>query len=166
MERKPLSYDAIPAALTKVERYRLLNEPECAESICRDILRVEPENQPARIGLILSLTDQFRHGLAKRFEEAVQLSDELYGEYEQAYYKGIIAERRATAHYKQRSPGSGSVTYRWLMKAMTFFDEAEACQSEDNNSAQLRWNTCARMIDRNDDIGPSEDAGAGPELLE
>ena len=58
-ELKPLHPDAVQAALARAERYRLLNEPSEAESICLDILAVEPDNQPARIMLLLSLTDQF-----------------------------------------------------------------------------------------------------------
>ena len=45
---KPLSPSAIPAALAKAERYRLLNEPEQAESICEDILAAQPDNRAAR----------------------------------------------------------------------------------------------------------------------
>ena len=41
-ELKPLSQKPLPAALAKAERYRLLNEPSEAESICQDILAVEP----------------------------------------------------------------------------------------------------------------------------
>ena len=44
---KPLSKDAIPAALAKAERYRLLNESEMAQSICEDVLATEPENRQA-----------------------------------------------------------------------------------------------------------------------
>ena len=44
-ELKPLNKDAIPAALDKAMRYRLLNEPGAAESICLDVLRIDPENQ-------------------------------------------------------------------------------------------------------------------------
>ena len=52
-ELKPLSKNAIPAALAKAERYRLLNEPMQAASICEDVLRVEPDNAAARVALIL-----------------------------------------------------------------------------------------------------------------
>jgi len=48
-ELKRLHKDAIPAALEKAERYRLLNEPGEAESICLDILAVDPDNQRALI---------------------------------------------------------------------------------------------------------------------
>jgi hypothetical protein len=40
---KPISIASIPRALEKAERYRLLNEPEQAESICLDILDAEPD---------------------------------------------------------------------------------------------------------------------------
>ena len=42
---KPISQASITGALAKAERYRLLNEPNEAESICRDILEVEPDNR-------------------------------------------------------------------------------------------------------------------------
>jgi len=45
--------------LTKAERYRLLNEPEEAESICRDILDVDPTHEAALVNFLLALTDQF-----------------------------------------------------------------------------------------------------------
>ena len=55
---KPISHDSVAGALAKAERYRLLNEPGEAESICRDILQIEPNNQAALVNLILALTDQ------------------------------------------------------------------------------------------------------------
>ena len=58
-ELKTLSPEAVPAALEKAERYRLLNEPGEAESICRDALEVDPDNQEALVTLLLALTDQF-----------------------------------------------------------------------------------------------------------
>src|SRR6267154_1413558 len=57
-ELKPISAGSVAGALAKAERYRLLNEPSQAESICRDILAVEPENHEALASLILALTDQ------------------------------------------------------------------------------------------------------------
>lgn len=44
-ELKPLSEGAIPKALKKAERYRLLNEPRQAESICQDVLSIDPDNE-------------------------------------------------------------------------------------------------------------------------
>ena len=56
---KPIAKTSIPRALEKAERYRLLNEPRQAESICLDILAVDSSNQAALIILLLALTDQF-----------------------------------------------------------------------------------------------------------
>src|SRR5712664_433657 len=56
---KPISAESIPEALAKVERYRLLNEPSLAESICLDILAIVPRHQQALISLLLARTDQF-----------------------------------------------------------------------------------------------------------
>src|SRR6266853_596016 len=57
-ELKPLSKEAIPKALERADRYRLLNEPAEAESICLDMLEAEPDNRRALSTLILALTDQ------------------------------------------------------------------------------------------------------------
>ena len=46
-ELKPLSPDAVAGALAKAERYRLLNEAAEAESICLDVLAIDPANQAA-----------------------------------------------------------------------------------------------------------------------
>ena len=77
---KPLHKDAIPAALAKAERYRLLNEPGEAESICLDVLQVDPGSQDALVMLILALTDQFpqelpssRSAPARGLPEALRL---------------------------------------------------------------------------------------------
>ena len=43
-ELKSISEQSIPEALAKVERYRLLNEPSLAESICLDILAIVPDS--------------------------------------------------------------------------------------------------------------------------
>jgi len=63
---KLLHKEGIPAALDKAERYRLLNEPAEAESICLDVLAIEPDHQQALITLLLALTDQFEQGIADR----------------------------------------------------------------------------------------------------
>src|SRR4051812_37800360 len=94
---KTLSREGIPLALEKAERYRLLNEPEQAESICQDILAVDPDNQVALVMLLLALTDQFRDGPAECFTEAQAVVARLRGEYERLYYQGLIWERRGYA---------------------------------------------------------------------
>jgi hypothetical protein len=143
-ELKPIHQEAIPRSLEKAERYRLLNEPEQAESICRDILRVDPENQPALIMLLLALTDQFDKGLpATRPRE---LLSRLHGEYERAYYAGIICERKARAQLNQGLPGAGYAAYDSLREAMSRYEKAEAMRPPGNDDATLRWNACARTI--------------------
>src|SRR6266571_5883050 len=90
---KPISVESIPEALAKVERYRLLNEPGLAESICLDILTIAPDHQQAAIALLLARTEQFGHGVA--VEAAREVLTRLQGDYERAYYEGIIWERMA-----------------------------------------------------------------------
>ena len=154
---KPLSRSAVAAALEKAERYRLLNEPTDAESICRDVLEVDPQNQAALINLVLALTDQFAIGLAERLREAKEAAARLSGRYEQAYYAGIICERAAKFHHRRGTPASGHIAYDLLRQAMSFYETAEKDRPPDNDDALLRWNTCARIIMRHPEIKPADE---------
>jgi hypothetical protein len=161
---KPIDPAAIPKALDKAERYRLLNEPEEAESICLDVLAVEPDNQRALITLLLALTDKFRNHEVDGFTRALALLPKIDGEYERCYYAGLIRERRGSAHLDHRGPGSGEHAYDWLVEAMEWYEKAEALRPPHNDDAILRWNTCARLIQRHD-LKPRSEA-AEPMLLE
>jgi hypothetical protein len=145
-ELKQLSADAVPAALEKALRYRLLNEPGTAESICHDVLSIEPENQQALVTLLLALTDRFGKGYAVGITQAQEVLSHLHDPYERAYYAGIICERRATAQLKQGHPGSGHDAYELLREAMTWYEKAEGLRPAKNDDPLLRWNTCARLI--------------------
>src|SRR5262249_30228332 len=151
-ELKPLSATAVQAALEKAERYRLLNEPTDAESICRDVLDVEPANQEALINLILALTDQLGVGHADRVREAHETAAQLQGRYEKAYYSGIICERAAKSHHRRGTPASGTIAYELLRQAMNWFETAEKVRPPGNDDAPLRWHTCAPFIMRPPDI--------------
>ena len=144
---KPLSKDAIPAALAKAERYRLLNEPGEAESICLDVLQADPRNDDARIMLLLALTDQFpQESSAKAVTRAGELAQELPDPYERAYYSGMIRERRAKAGIQRGYYGASSSAITWLREAMSFYERAEAIRPAGNDDSLLRWNACARLL--------------------
>src|SRR6476659_356742 len=93
MDLKRISKASVPRALGLCERYRLLNEPDQAESICLDILDVDPANQDAIRMLLLSLTDQFGLKRADLFKEAERVAQDLSNPYERAYFSGIVYER-------------------------------------------------------------------------
>ena len=151
-ELKPISPDAIPEALAKVERYRLLSEPWQAESICLDVLRIDPANEQALIMLLLSLTDQFGKGVAAA--SAREVLPKLATEYDREYYAGIIAERWADELLRKGSPGAGFTAYQSLREAMQHYERAEAMRPPGNDDALLRWNTCARLLMRNPELRP------------
>jgi len=151
---KPLSREAVPRALEKAERYRLLKEPEQAESICQDVLLIEPDNQKALVTLLLALTDQFL-GMHRTVEEARELLPRLSGEYEQTYYAGIICERRARALLAKAGPGSGFVAYDFFQQALAWYRKAEASRPAGNDDALLRWNTCVRVLERHAELQPA-----------
>jgi hypothetical protein len=160
---KPLSTDAIESALAKAERYRLLNEPGEAESICLDVLAIAPDHQPAQIALLLALSDQFddASGAAGR---AQQLAAGLAGEYERFYYRGLIAERRAKAHIQRGAAATGA--YEWLIDALDCFEQAERVRPTGNDDAILRWNACVRLLQRHPHLRPAAESREEPQFLE
>ena len=164
-ELKAVSPEAVARALAKAERYRLLNEPGEAESICRDVLQVEPDNQEALTTLTLALTEQF-HDDASTVVQALTTVGRLRDEYARAYYTGIIAERRAKARLRLGMPGSGPQAYEWLRDAMTWYEKAEAIRAAGNDDARLRWNACARLIMRDRHLVPIGEERGEPLLLE
>jgi hypothetical protein len=141
---KALRAVAIPAALERAERYRLLNEPAQAESICLDILEADTGNQQALILLLLSFTDQFTD--SHYITRATALLPRLTDEYHRAYYQGIVYERRARTQLHRTAPGGGNTAYHLLRVAMQCYETAERIRPGDNDEAILRWNTCARTI--------------------
>ncbi|MEO6193882.1 MAG: hypothetical protein ABIS20_12790, partial [Thermoanaerobaculia bacterium] len=121
---KPLSREAIPAALEKAQRYRLLNEGLEAESICRDILAAEPGNQEAIITLVLALSDQLEERANPCLEQAKQLLPQIADEYGRSYYAGILCERRAKAQLKRGGLHAGHIAHDWFKEAMAHFEKA------------------------------------------
>lgn len=165
-ELKRLSGEGIASAMEKAERYRLLGEPWQAESICRDIEAADPDNQEALVLLLLSITDQFgTEGPGERIADAREVLERLSGDYERAYYEGIFWERRATAQLARPRAGAGPIVYQHLRRAMGRYEEAESLRPAGDESALLRWNTCARLIMSRDEVQP-EPAGRGESFLE
>jgi len=156
-ELKTLSPEAIDRSLEKAERYRLLNEPEEAESICLDVLAVAPDNRQALVTLLLALTDQFPRGPAECIRRAQELVPRFDGEYDRAYYAGIICERRANARLSGQAAGSQAVAYDLYRQAMRWYERAEELSPYGNEDALLRWNTCARQIMRHKLVPAAED---------
>jgi hypothetical protein len=65
--------------------------------------------------------------------------------YEKAYYTGIVYERRAKATLEK----GGLQAYELFTTAMDWFEKAEQIRPAGNDDAILRWNGCARIINRN-----------------
>jgi len=163
-ELKPISAAGIGEALEKAERYRLLNEPALAESICLDVLFIDPDNQQARVMLLLALTDQFGHGVAAN--QARELLPGLNNEYDQQYYAGIIWERSAHAQLRIGSPNAAFTAYAAFRQAMECYEKAAIRRPPGNDDALLRWNTCVRILMRNPNLRPRPDEAYEPVLGE
>ena len=161
-ELKQISKDSIARAIAKAERYRLLNEPQEAESICRDVLAVDPENQEVQVMLLLSITDQFGKRADAGVGQASEIARKLAGEYERAYYSGIISERWIKSQL--RGGTHASHASGWFLETMDFYQKAMALSPAGNNDAVLRWNACVRFMGRDPSLQshpeePADEAG-------
>ena len=161
---KPISREAIPAALEKARRYRLLNQPVQAESICLDVLAADENHAEALVTLFLALTDQFERHLQPAFDRARTLLPRLPDEYARWYYEGLLCERRGKAHLRSGNPMSGTMAYEWIQRAMSFFERAEAVRPAGDDDAVLRWNSCARLRMANEKIRPAPSDDDEPPL--
>lgn len=161
-ELKRISRESIPAALLKAERYRIINDPSSAESICLDVLEVDSRNQEALTTLLLAITDQFTDGPAQGARRAQELLPRLEDEYKRLYYAGIVAERCAKAHLRRGAMGSGDLAYHWFHDAMQWYEKAEARRPAGNDDAMLRWNTCARILGRDERVRPRLEESSAP----
>jgi hypothetical protein len=161
VEIKLLSREGIPGALDKALRYRLLGQPWEAESIYLDVLQADSTNQPALVGLLLALTDQFEQHLSGIVGRAQEVVPRISDDYERAYYTGIISERRAKAVLHRGRPGADRMAHSLLREAMAWFERAEALRPPGDDDALLRWNACARLLQRH----PNGDA-SGDERFE
>lgn len=161
---KPISKEAIPSAIQKAERYRLLNESWAAESICRDVLEIDPENQDVLVMLVLALTDQLASGHAVVMKTVREILPRITDPYQRAYYTGIASERSGQAHMLRGGMGSGGIAYDALKDAMSWYEKAEAIRPAGNDDAILRWNTCARLISSNSQLAPHVESAYEPAL--
>lgn len=164
---KKISVEAVPAALARAERYRLLNEPEEAESICEDVLAADPGNLEARITLILALTEQFKQNEPVLVARAQALAAGLDTEYARAYYSGLVAERHTRALIARGGPGAGLPAGDWLRSAMRAFERADEIGAPGNDDARLRWNACVRLAERHPHlVTPAEEERGALLMLE
>lgn len=151
---KPITPDGIAGALAKAERYRLLNDPEGAESICLDVLDVDPANQRALVMLLLARTDQIEYTLGTGVAKAREVLPRLEAEYERAYYAGLICERRGQAQLRSTTIGASIAAYDWFVEAMECYERAERLRPPGNDDALLRWNACARALNDHPQVRP------------
>lgn len=161
---KPISKEAIPRAIQKAERYRLINQSWAAESICRDILEVDPTNQQVLVMLVLALTDQLAEGHATAMKEVKEILPRITDTYQRFYYTGITSERSGQAYLHRGGMGSGSMAYDALRHAMTWYEKAEEIRPAGNDDAILRWNTCARLINAHSHLAPLAESTYEPAL--
>ena len=148
-ELKPLTARNLTAAIELAMHYRDLNQPEEAESICRDVLAVAPDDQDAWRTLGLALTDRFPSAWMTLFDEACAAFGKLSSEYERVYYAGIAWERYAKA---QLEAGRAQNAIHAFEEALQRFETAERLAPPDEPSPILRYNRCVRALTSHPDL--------------
>lgn len=144
-ELKTISAGAIDAAVAKAEQYRLLNQPEQAESICLDILAVDDGHQEARRILVLAMTDQFAESAtSSRVKQARRHAQSLGDPYDRDYFRGLVHEREGRAYLSKGL--RSSFAYECFREALDCFEAAAQQRPAGNDDAILRWNSCVRTI--------------------
>ena len=117
---------------------------------------MEPDHNEALIVLILAMSDNLDDGYRISDKRIEDLLEKLESDYERAYYTGLVAERRGLAKIRSQNPGSSYVAYECLTTAQRHFEEAIKLSHSTGGEATLRWNTCARLIERNN-LAPRPD---------
>ena len=152
---KSMSIGAVDKALERAEHYRLLNDPAQAESVCLDVLEVDPENQRCLTVLLLAMTDQFVEGAPHAGEKKTrEYLGRMKDEYRRVYYTGIVHERKARAFLARGL--SGVFAYESFVEAMAWYEKAEPLRPAGTDDPILRWNNCVRSIQRRN-LRPIED---------
>jgi tetratricopeptide (TPR) repeat protein len=154
LKLKTISKSGIPEAIAKAELYRYLNEPEEAESICRDVLAADPKHMLGLRTLGLAITDQFTGGPSDRYAEVETIFQSLVDAYERLYYTGLLCERRVKAQLRDgRAPHT---LLPLLEKALQCFADADKIHPPGNDDAILRWNRCVRLLRSQPDFEAEE----------
>jgi tetratricopeptide (TPR) repeat protein len=151
-ELKRLGEKNLDAAIELAKHYRDLNQPEEAESICRDVIAVAPGNIEAWKTLGLALTDRFPSHWMTLFDEACAAFKRLPTEYERVYYVGVAWERYAKA---QVLAGNCQNAIHAFEEAMERFEKAEEIGPADEPAPILRFNRCVRALDDGDMVRAS-----------
>jgi tetratricopeptide (TPR) repeat protein len=148
-ELKRLGARNLQSAVNLAKHYRDLNQPEEAESICRDVLDVAPENEEALRTLGLALTDRFPTAWMSLFDEACATFAKLPRAYERMYFTAIAWERYAMA---QLAAGRAHNALHAFEEALKGFEKADSLGSPDDPAAILHYNRCVRVLTTNRDV--------------
>jgi tetratricopeptide (TPR) repeat protein len=142
VELKRLPRESLPAAIERAAHYRDLNQPDEAESICRDVLDVDGDHQTAWRLLGLAMTDRFLTGPVGLLELAIEAFEHLTDEYDRVYHEGVAWERAAKAHLERGEAHSAVTSFE---SALQFFERAGNMKPGSPDPV-LRWNRCVRLL--------------------
>jgi len=147
-ELKHLTPKSLPEAIERAKHYRDLNQPEEAESICRDVLDVDPKHQEATKTLGLALTDRFPREWKNLFDEALAVFARLPGDYERTYYAGVSWERLAKALLDAHQLHNAAHAFESALERYGRAMEIDPASPD----PILRWNRCVRVLRKHPDV--------------
>ena len=163
---KPISHDSVAGALAKAERYRLLNEPNEAESICRDILEIEPGNQagPGQSHPGADRPDSARrHAFADALATVVAPATRPTTAPTTPASRGSAGPRRATA----AAATAPSARLRMDRQGPASYSRQPSRSApRGNDDALLRWNACVRFLNHHRELAPAVEDIAEPIISE
>lgn len=151
---KRITREGIATALQKAHRYRVLNDSAAAESICLDVLAVDPQNEEALVMHVLTITDQFVAGRAEDLKRAESAVERLADAYKKWYYRGIVCERWAKGLIARNVPRGEQMAWDWVERAFEAYAAADKIKAPGNDEAILRWNACVRLLETHPAVRP------------
>ena len=102
--------------------------------------------------IVLALTDQFGKNLKVALHHAQEVLPRLTDDFHRTYYEGVICERWAKSQLEQGAPGYA--VYEWFTRALQLYEKAMEISPPGNDDGILRWNACARIMKRHEEIKP------------
>lgn len=154
MNLKTFKSDDVEAAMAAARTCWAELQIEDTESICQDVLSLDPTNQEAVELLFRSRVSLLSKGLPRGVERAQELVPQFDGDFEKAFFSGLLRENQARYLLDRRGRQASSVAYNWFRHAMDDFEEANR-QDSTRIEATLHWNACLRTLQANPHCAPN-----------
>ena len=158
MDFKNLESADLDAALAAAQASWAELRAEETESICLDILELDPNHRSTLDLLLRCRIELLKKGLPQSVARAQELIPQLDSDFDQAFYSGMIREAQARYLLEKRGRATSGVAYSWFRHAM---DDFAAASNLDAGRVEpkLHWNACLRTLENNPQCVPPPEDG-------